>query len=192
MPKSAAAKIELLAIVLLLLPAFIRAADQPAKPALWSDFVETNFPFFSSVLDARKLGPSWPTNNLTPRGLILNLGHDCWACFDTDLLRISVIWQGRGVTPVSMAQGSYHTAGSKAPEGQEKLPRIVGTPWLANGIYPGWQLGESVTLNDPRESAPDATEVGLGPLPRIRNIQSDRHRGWWRSLGLRRRWSRDS
>lgn len=144
----------------------IPAADRSAKPAAWADFVEPAFPFFSSVLDTRNLGPGWPTNNLTPRGLILNLGHDCWACFDTDLLRVSAIWQGRGVTPVSMAQGSYHTAGSKAPEGQEKLPRIVGTPWLANGIYPGWLLSESVSLNDPRESAPDPTEVGLGPLPR--------------------------
>src|ERR1043166_4102157 len=100
-----------------------------------SDFVESDFPFFSSVLDARAPGHGLPTNNLTPRGLILNLGHDCWACFDTDLLRASAIWTGPGVSPVAMAQGSYHVAGEKAPEGQEKLPQIVGTPWLANGIY---------------------------------------------------------
>src|SRR5262245_12143381 len=41
----------------------------------WADFVETNFPFFSSVLDARDLGKDWPNDNLTPRGLILNLGQ---------------------------------------------------------------------------------------------------------------------
>ena len=131
----------------------------------WGSFVETNFPFFSSALDARKLGNGLPTNNLTPRGLILNLGYDCWACFDTDLLRVSAIWVGKGVTPVSMSQGSYHTAGIKAPEGQGKLPEIDGTPWLANGIYPGWQIGERLTLTDPREPGPDPKEVGRGPLP---------------------------
>ena len=103
----------------------------------WNDFVETNFPFFSSVLDARKAGDEFPGDNLTPRGLILNLGHDAWACFDTDLLRVSALWVGRGVTPDSMAQGSYHTAGVKAPEGQTRLPRPAGQVWLANGIYPG-------------------------------------------------------
>ena len=134
-------------------------------PALWAEFVEPDFPFFSSVLDARGLGVGWPTNNLTPRGLILNLGNECWACFDTELLRMSVIWEGKGVTPVSMAQGSYQDAGHKAPEGQETLPQIIGTPWIANGIYPGWQSGERTTLADPREPGPDKREVGRGPLP---------------------------
>ena len=134
------------------------------QPTSWADFVETNFPFFSSVLDARKLGEGWPADNLTPRGIILNLGHDCWACFDTDLLRMSAVWTGKGITPVSMSQGSYHTPGIKAPEGQEKLPEIIGTPWLANGIYPGWQTGEQISLTDPREPAPDPREVGRGPV----------------------------
>ncbi|MBC8001569.1 MAG: hypothetical protein H7X97_03180, partial [Opitutaceae bacterium] len=132
--------------------------------ASWAGFVETNFPFFSSVLDARSLGPGWPTNNLTSRGLILNLGHDCWACFDTDLLRVSAIWTGQAVTPVSMSQISYHSAGEKVPEGQGKLPQIIGTPWLANGLYPGWQSGQSISLTDPREPGPDARELGRGPI----------------------------
>jgi mono/diheme cytochrome c family protein len=136
----------------------------PPGPATWAEFVEPDFPFFSSVLDARDLGPGWPTNNLTPRGLILNLGNDCWACFDTELLRMSVIWEGKGITPESMAQGSYHQAGHKASEGQEKLPQIIGTPWMANGIYPGWQAGEQAILTDPREAGPDKREVGRGPL----------------------------
>src|SRR5437867_1817521 len=81
---------------------------------MWGNVVEADFPFFSSVLDARRAGNGLPTNNLTPRGIILNLGHECWACFDTDLLRMSAIWTGKGVTPVSMAQGSYHVTGVKA------------------------------------------------------------------------------
>ncbi|HSH93640.1 MAG TPA: DUF6797 domain-containing protein, partial [Roseimicrobium sp.] len=128
-------------------------------------FVEPGYPFFSSVLDARKLGQGWPANNLTPRGIILNLGNDCWACFDVDLLRMSAIWTGKAVTPVSMAQVSYYTVGEKAPEGQKKLPQIIGTPWIANGIYPGWQSGNEIQLADPRDPGLDAREVGRGPLP---------------------------
>ena len=145
------------------------AADDRGPRAVvpaWDGFVETNFPFFSSVLDARELGAGWPNDNLTPRGIILNLGHDCWACFDTDLLRVSAVWSGSrdGVAPVAMSQGSYHTAGVKAPPGQEALPQIVGTPWLANGIYPGWQASAGWTLDDPREPTADAREVGRGPI----------------------------
>src|SRR5204863_6233697 len=109
-------------------PSELRGARVEAE-AKWAGFVETNYPFFSSVLDARNLGPGWPTNNLTPRGLILNLGNDCWACFDTELLRMSAVWHGLGVTPVSLSQGSYNRPGHKAAEGQEKLPRIDGEPW---------------------------------------------------------------
>ena len=155
---------------------FVIAADSPADESVageregrresgsWADYVETNFPFFSSVLDARKLGAGWPADNLTPRGVLLDLGHGCWACFDTDLLRMSAVWCGKGVSPVSMSQGSYHVAGEKAPEGQGKLPQIVGTPWLANGIYPGWQAGDAMSLADAREPAPDPSEPGRGPL----------------------------
>src|SRR6266542_782413 len=155
-------------VVGLLLSVIISPAAEssayPPERAAWADFVETNFPFFSSVLDARKLGHELPADNLAPRGIILNLGMDCWACFDTDLLRMSAVWVGPGISPVSMSQVSYHSPGTKAPEGQDSLPQIVGTPWLANGIYPGWQAGEQFSLTDPREPAPDNQEVGRGPL----------------------------
>jgi hypothetical protein len=159
------------AFLLLGLPflAFGAKAGAPSATRMeqrhWADFVETNFPFFSSVLDARQMGKDWPNENLTPRGLILNLGHDCWACFDTELLRMSLIWEGKGITPASMAQGSYHRAGHKAPDGQEQLPKIIGLPWIATGIYPGWQRGEKISLVDVRDPCPDKREVGRGPLP---------------------------
>ncbi|MBA4150476.1 MAG: c-type cytochrome [Verrucomicrobia bacterium] len=166
---------------------FVQGQNQPGQPtaakpsvpapALWNNFVETDFPFFSSVLDARNLGAGWPTNNLTPRGIILNLGNDCWACFDVDLLRVSAIWHGKGVTPVSMSQGSYQVAGAKAPIGQGKLPEIIGTPWIANGIYPGWQPGEQVSRIDPREPGPDSREIGRGPIdPRLGRFKAVRLR----------------
>lgn len=78
---------------------------------------------------------------------------------------MSAIWEGRGVTPLSMAQISYQTAGRKAPEGEEKLPGIMGTPWIANGLYPGWQSEEEISLTDPRQPGPDPREIGRGPLP---------------------------
>lgn len=143
----------------------VAAEVNAAESAPWAGFVEPGFPFFSSVLDARGLGDGWPANNLTPRGLILNLGHDCWACFDVDLLRVAAVWRGAAVTPVSMSQGSYHTAGRKAPPGQGTLPQMAGTPWLANGLYPGVQGGEALNLTDPREPLADAGELGRGPLP---------------------------
>ena len=118
---------------------FCSVAVQSADLPKWAPFVEPDFPFFSSVLDARKAGPDGPTNNLTPRGLILNVGGDVHVCFDVDLLRIAAVWRGPGVTPVSMAQGSYENEnwGKKAPEGQGLLPKIVGEPLLLNSLLSG-------------------------------------------------------
>jgi hypothetical protein len=141
-------------------------APGSATSPRWGPVVEADAPFFSAVLDARGLGEGWPADNLTPRGLVLNLGHGYWACFDVDLLRVAAIWSGAGVTPVGMAQGSYETAGTKAPEGQRTLPTIAGSAWLANGLYPGWQAGRSVdiSLSDPRSSGSDPREPGRGPV----------------------------
>src|SRR5262245_51644242 len=60
----------------------------------WAPWLEPDFPFFSSALDLRQVDPEAKPSNITPRGLVLNLGHDCWACFDTELLRVSAIWSG--------------------------------------------------------------------------------------------------
>lgn len=136
-----------------------------AAAARLAEWVEPDFPFFSSVLDGRKIGPGWPADNLTPRGIILNLGQGCWACFDADLLRISAVWRGAGVSPRALAPGSYHDVGRKTPGGQTNLPTLVGECWLANGIYPGWQTGSAFSPQDPREPTPSPEEVGRGPLP---------------------------
>ena len=166
------------AACLLLTPSPART-EPPAPPApAWAPFVEPGFPFFSSVLDARNTGPGWPTNNLTPRGLILKLDHGCWACFDTDLLRVAAVWYGPGVSPAAMSQISYHIPGAKTPEGQEHLPQIVGDLWLANGLYPGWQTGSTVNLTDPRPPTPDPMEVGRGPIdPRRGRFRAVRFTG---------------
>ena len=143
-------------------------APRPAPAATsapLAPWVEPNFPFFSSVVDARKAGAGLPENNLTVRGLVLNLGRDCWAVFDPDLLRMSAVWQGAGVTPKALAPGSYTESGRKTPGGQVGLPEPDGKLWLASGIYPGWQTGEQLVLDDPREPAPSPEEIGRGPIP---------------------------
>jgi len=153
-------------------PAKPKVADAPAAPSPWGDFVEKDFPFFSSVLDAREVGEGFPKDNLTPRGIVLNLGHNLWACFDTDLLRIACIWEGEaGKPPVSadaLAPGSYHVAGQKTKDGQDFLPKPIGKVWLANGIYPGWQVGEKPSFVDPREATASPEEVGRGPVAGMR------------------------
>ncbi len=156
----------LITLALLCIAAVSDAApknNKPAEPSPWAAWVEPDFPFFSSILDARHSGIA--AHNLTPRGLVLNLGHDCWMCFDTDLLRVAAVWRGPGVTPKALASGSYHDSSRKTPGGQFPAPQPDGKLWLSNGIWPGWQSGGHAVLEDPREPAPSPEEVGRGPLP---------------------------
>ena len=132
------------------------AADDP-----WAPFVEPNFPFFSSAFDLRPVDPNAVPANIAPRGLVLNLGQDCWACFDTDLLRVAAIWQGPAVSEDALAQLSYQNRNLKTVGGQSKLPKPLGYPWMMNGIYPGWQAGDKLSLEDKREPQPTKEE----PLP---------------------------
>ena len=154
---------------LLLLAALTAYAAEPKKktvkydPQPWGDWVEADFPFFSSILDARRDGSG--KNNLTPRGLIIKLPNECWACFDTDLLRVSAVWRGKGVSDKALAPGSYHDPSRKTLGGQFPAPQPEGKLWLGHAILPGWQLGSTVYRNDPRSSAPTPEEVGRGPLP---------------------------
>jgi cytochrome c2 len=133
------------------------------EPQPWGTWVEADFPFFSSVLDARRDGVG--KNNLTPRGLIIKLPHDTWACFDTDLLRVSAVWRGKGVSDKALAPGSYHDPSRKTLGGQFPAPQPEGKLWLGHAIIPGWQLGATVDQTDPRSPAPSPTEVGRGPIP---------------------------
>jgi cytochrome c2 len=132
----------------------------------WAPWLEPDFPFFSSTLDLRDVDPQSKPNNITPRGIVLNLGNDCWACFDTELLRVAAIWSGssNGVTEAALAQTSYQK-GIKTIGGQSKLPKPDGKIWLTNGVYPGWQMSEAVSYADPRTPQPSLEEPGRGPLP---------------------------
>jgi len=162
----------LICLATVVLSSFILRAQDKEHLALespFASFVEKEFPFFSQTLDARHLEGNWPGNNLTPRGIILKLGQGYFACFDTDLLRIALVWKenkdGEYLTMTGMAPGSYRLPNRKAPAGQESLPRPIGTPLAATGIYPGWYVGDKKPdLKDHRERSVDPAEVGLGPL----------------------------
>ena len=134
----------------------------------WAPWVEAEQPFFSSSLDLRAESPNAVPWNITPRGLVLNLGNECWACFDTELLRVAAIWSGKGVTPDALTQLSYQDKPLKTLTGQSKLPRPDGKIWLTNGMYPGWQIGDDISLEDPREPQPSKEEPGRGPLATAR------------------------
>lgn len=149
----------------LALPIAALAADIAPAPSAKPDWIEPGFPFFSSVVEvpgnrADDLPPS-----LTPRGIVLNLGAGCWAAFDVDLLRFAAVWHGAGLTSVALAPGSHLQPNRSTPGGQKPAPEPIGKLWLANGLYPGWQVGGQPSLSDPRSPAPSPEEVGRGPLP---------------------------
>jgi len=143
--------------------------EHEAIPSEFGTYVEKDFPFFSQTVDARDLGEGWPKDNLTPRGIVIDAGHGVRVCFDTDLLRVALVWreneEGEFLQMNGMAPGSYRVPSQKAGAGQGKLPKPIGEPLLANGIYPGWFVGDGeVKLEDPREKSVDEAEVGLGPV----------------------------
>ena len=122
-------------------------------------FVEPGFPYFVTTLDAGKLGAAFPQRNLAVRCVVLTLGNDSYACFDTDLLRLSAAWRGQFMALTTMAQVSYNQPFNK----NNQIPRVLGTPVVANGIYAGWSSG-APSFADPRPAGPNPDDVGRGPI----------------------------
>ena len=135
---------------------------QRAPDALYTfaDFVEPDFPFITTTLDADTLGSMYPQRNIAVRCLAIQLGNESYACFDTDLLRMAVAWRGDFISLLSMPQVSYHKAGNK----NNGIPAVLGNPVVANGVYPGW-YGRNLSFTDPRPEGPNPAEAGRGPLP---------------------------
>ncbi len=123
-------------------------------------YVEPNFPFITTSIDLRNLGNGLPEMNLTSRGVIMRLGGDAYACFDTDLLRWSVGWTGEFISLTGMAQISYDDFFNK----RNKFPTVLGDPKLATGIYPGWTANKA-DYNDPRFKEPPYDKNIWGPIP---------------------------
>ncbi|GAA4433337.1 hypothetical protein GCM10023091_06740 [Ravibacter arvi] len=103
-------------------------------------FVEKDFPYISTSMDASKLGASFPKDNISARTLALKLGDSSYVCFDTDLLRWTVAWTGEFLPMYLMPQVSYKDYYNKG----NKTAQIAGTPKLATGLYPGWTAGAPV------------------------------------------------
>src|SRR5215207_552238 len=122
-------------------------------------FVESGFPFVVTTLDAGKLGPAFPQRNLAVRCVVLMLGNESYACFDTDLLRLSAAWRGGFMSLTTMAQVSYAKPFNK----NNAIPRVLGTPIVANGMYAGWTSG-AASFSDPRPPGPNPDDAGRGPI----------------------------
>ena len=114
--------------------ALTRSGNATMQESKFGPFVEPGFPYFVTTLDAGKLGAAFPQRNLAVRCVVLTLGNDSYACFDTDLLRLSVAWRGQFMSLTTMAQVSYQQAGNK----NNAIPRVLGRPVVATGEYPGW------------------------------------------------------
>ena len=125
----------------------------------YASFVEPGFPFIVATLDAGKKGPAFPERNLAVRCVVLMLGDSTYACFDTDLLRVAAAWHGPFMSLTTMAQVSYQKAFDKA----NQIPRLLGRPIVATGLYPGW-MGAEPAYRDPRPAGPNPMDAGRGPI----------------------------
>lgn len=143
----------------ILIPQIANAQRAPDAPYAFAGFLEPDFPFTTTTLNAGALGPMYPAPNLAVRCIVLQLENDAYACFDTDLLRVAATWTGDAYSLVSMPQVSYHKAGNKT----NGIPEVLGAPVTATGIYPGWQ-GANPAFADPRPVGPNPTEIGRGPI----------------------------
>ena len=133
------------------------APDQGQAPV--ANFVEPDFPFIVSTLDARQLGPAFAPDNVATRGVLVQLGNDAWAAFDPDLLRMAVGWKSDTLEMTTMAQISY-----KEPSNKNNLiPKVLGTPVFTTGVYPGWSA-TAPDFRDPRPLGPNPADVGRGPI----------------------------
>lgn len=122
-------------------------------------FVEPDFPFITTTVDAGGLAPYVPERNVAVRGLALPLGHGAYASFDPDLLRMSAGWTGDFVSMSTMAQVSYDRPNNKS----NGIPRVLGRPVFGTGLYPGW-AGAEPTFEDPRPPGPNPADPGRGPF----------------------------
>ncbi len=135
------------------------ASEQRLNAEDIAPFVEPDFPFITTSVDARNLGPAFPDDNITPRCLALRLGEEAFACFDTDMLRWSAAWTGEFLPMVTMAQISYRDFHNK----NNQIPEISGEPKIATGLYPGWS-GSDQEFTDPRPPAQN-NDTSWGPIP---------------------------
>ncbi|GAB5520213.1 MAG: hypothetical protein RhofKO_24640 [Rhodothermales bacterium] len=136
----------------------------PASPPLadgFADFVEPDFPFFTTTVNLDTLGTDFPARNRVARGLVLPVGEDAYWLFDTDLLRMAAAWTGDSTLALlAMPHVSYHEPGNK----RNGIVHLQQPPMVTTGVYPGWLTDEG-RFADPRPEGPNPDEAGRGPLP---------------------------
>ena len=151
-----------LAAIASALPCSLANAKKTEPIPPWNQWIERDFPFFSTVVDAREQGLE---NNLTPRALVFPLGINHFLAYDLDLLRVAVTWKAKEVPfrNASMSVNSYPYQLKKVGGGQKALPKPNGKILFQNGIYPGVGSG-SPDFTDRRSPPPTETEVGRGGI----------------------------
>ena len=154
------------------IPPYVKRDSEP----LYTEILDSSFPFVEATVDLRGIAPSGTNENLIPRAVVLPLEHDVFVCFDTELLRVAGIWKGGFLTPRGLAMLSYEVPLRKMGGGQKDLPKPKGEVILANGLYPGWQELNELSFNDPRSRWLDERELGRGPL--------DSKKGEWAGIEI--------
>jgi putative heme-binding domain-containing protein len=131
----------------------------------WREFIEPNFPFFSTTFDARPKDDRTLDGNLVPRALVFPMAADCFLAYDVDLLRVAAVWTADDppLVNANLAVNSYPYRLNKVDAGTNKLPHPNGTIWFQNGNYAGVGTGEPRIL-DPRPNLPDDELVVRGGL----------------------------
>jgi mono/diheme cytochrome c family protein len=146
-------------LILLLAPALSSCEEAQSqseavlfkKEKAFANFIEPHFPFVMTALNER--------DNLTVRGPVLQLDHGLKACFDTDLLRMSVVWQGK-MSLTGMSMISYQTPANK----KNNIPQVSGRVLTRTSYYAGWQASQNISFSDPRAPQANPLEVGRGPI----------------------------
>lgn len=141
------------------LATLLGACATVAKEKPFAEFVEPGFPFITTSVEASRPGTAFPERNFTVRGIVISLGNGAYACFDTDLLRMAVVWRGEFLQLRGMPHVSYQEPKNK----KNDVTQLLGEPLLATGIYPGWK-SPTAPFADPRPAGPNPAEVGRGPL----------------------------
>ena len=131
-------------------------------------FVEPEVPFFASAL----VIPDESGPNRVRRGVLVSLGADWWACFDSDLLRWAAAWKApAGKPPLtldSMAAISYPDGKAKA----KSPPQLQGEL-----IFSSQELTGEGRQNPKRARLLNKGSKQVGPL--------DPQRGRWLGVEMR-------
>ena len=159
---------------------FLLALSLSAKvkpdPSRWQAWLEPDTRSFTSTVDAR----DGFKDNLVPRGLVLPLEDQHYACFDIDLLRVAALWRADSAEVpfdyAGMAVYSYPDIRRKVMAGQKNLPRPIGPRLLESPRIPGVSIGDP-RLSDPRPLTDGADDTGRGRLPDGRFLGIDFSRG---------------